>query len=170
MVGLSICKLSRSSIPSIAPFFGTKTRYEEVNPRLIDNMNASLLGPPAPGCRPVYLTSVIRHGTRYPTTKNVKKIARLFDLVSSGSATWINEIKGWKMWYTEEMDGRLVEKGRDDHWHLAVRLARSFPSLISEDLLRAHRIEFITSSKHRCVESVKAFQEGLRGIRDVKSM
>lgn len=176
MVGLSFSKLARPTIPAIAHYFGTKGRYEEVNPHLLDDIlfvNRSLLVPPSPDCRAIHMVSVIRHGTRYPTTKNVKKIARLFDLVvsdASGSASFLNNIKTWKMWYTEDMDGRLVDKGRDDHRHLAMRLAQSFPTLISEDFLRANRIEFITSSKHRCVDSVKAFQEGLHRLWDVQDM
>jgi len=175
MVGLSFSKLARPTIPAIAHYFGTKGRYEEVNPHLLDDIlfvNRSLLGPPSPDYRAIHMVSVIRHGTRYPTTKNVQKIARLFGLVvseASGSESWLNNIKTWKMWYTEDMDGRLVEKGRDDHRHLAMRLAQSFPTLISEDLLRANRIEFITSSsKHRCIDSVKAFQEGLHRLWDVQ--
>ncbi|XP_051969026.1 multiple inositol polyphosphate phosphatase 1b [Xyrauchen texanus] len=178
MVRLSFSKLARpSTIPGIAHYFGTKGRYEEVNPHLLDDIlfvNRSLLGPPSPDCHAIHLVSVIRHGTRYPTTKNVKKIAGLFDLVASeasGSALWLNDIKNkWKMWYTEDMDGRLVEKGRDDHRHLAMRLAHLFPTLISEENLRANRIEFITSSKHRCVDSITAFQEGLHGLWDVQDM
>ncbi|XP_052425995.1 multiple inositol polyphosphate phosphatase 1b [Carassius gibelio] len=176
MVGFSFSKLARPTVPAIAHHFGTKGRYEEVNPHLLDHIlfvNKSLVAPPSSDCRAIHMVSVIRHGTRYPTTKNVKKIARLFDLVSShasGSASCLNDIKTWKMWYTEDMDGRLVEKGRDDHRHLAMRLAQSFPTLISEDHLRANRIEFITSSKHRCVDSVKAFQEGLHRFWDVEDM
>ncbi|KAK0130736.1 Multiple inositol polyphosphate phosphatase 1 [Merluccius polli] len=57
--------------------------------------------------------------------------------------------------------GKLVEKGRDDHRHLAVRLAKLFPSLLSAENLRRQRVRFQTSSKHRCVDSVEAFQQGL---------
>lgn len=172
MVRLSFSKLTR---PSIAHYFGTKGRYEEVNPHLLNDIlfvDTSLVAPPSPNCNAVHLLSVIRHGTRYPTTKNVKKLARLFDLVvsdASGSAPWLNDIKHkWKMWYTEDMDGKLVEKGRDDHRHLAMRLAKSFPTLISEESLSGNRIDFITSSKHRCVDSIKAFQEGLHKFWDVQ--
>ncbi|XP_055032700.2 multiple inositol polyphosphate phosphatase 1b isoform X1 [Misgurnus anguillicaudatus] len=174
MVRLSFSKLTR---PAIAHYFGTKGRYEEVNPHLLNDIlivNTSLVAPPSPNCNAVHMVSVIRHGTRYPTTKNVKKLASLFDLVlsdASGDAPWLNDIKNkWKMWYTEDMDGRLVEKGRDDHRHLAMRLAQSFPTLISEDKLSANRIDFITSSKHRCIDSIKAFQEGLHKLWGLQDM
>ncbi|MEQ2206942.1 hypothetical protein XENOCAPTIV_005150, partial [Xenoophorus captivus] len=58
--------------------------------------------------------------------------------------------------------GQLVRKGRDDLRFLAQRLATLFPSLLSEENLRKRRIRFVTSSKHRCVSSVEAFQEGLQ--------
>ncbi|XP_034537823.1 multiple inositol polyphosphate phosphatase 1-like [Notolabrus celidotus] len=65
------------------------------------------------------------------------------------------------MWYTEDMDGRLVQKGVDDLKHLAVRLSKLLPSLISEGKLRGGSIKFITSSKHRCVKSTLSFKAGL---------
>ncbi|XP_042338258.1 multiple inositol polyphosphate phosphatase 1-like, partial [Plectropomus leopardus] len=55
---------------------------------------------------------------------------------------------------------QLVEKGRDDLRQLARRLSVLFPSLLSEDNLR--RISMRSSSKHRCVSSTEAFQEGLQ--------
>ncbi|KAB5555449.1 hypothetical protein PHYPO_G00034370 [Pangasianodon hypophthalmus] len=168
MVRVSYCKLTHSSIPAIAVYFGTKGRYEEVNPHLIDDVlfvNKSLVSPPAADCQAVHLVALIRHGTRFPTTKNIKKLHRLYDVVmteASGSDQWLSDIQNkWAMWYTEDMDGQLVEKGKDDLRHLAVRLSKSFPTLISEENLRAERMEFISSSKHRCVDSIQAFQEGL---------
>ncbi|XP_056147874.1 multiple inositol polyphosphate phosphatase 1a isoform X2 [Lampris incognitus] len=155
-------------VPSIAKYFSTKGRYEEVNPYLSDDIlavNKSLLQLPSVKCREVHLTAIIRHGTRYPTTKNVKKMQKLYDLVlrqASDKSSWLREIKNvWKMWYTEDMDGRLVQKGVKDHKHLAVRLSKFFPSLVSKENLRRGRFKFITSSKHRCVNSTVSFKGGL---------
>lgn len=174
MFRVSYCKFTKSSIPAIATYFGTKVRYEEVNPQLIDDIlfvNQSVVSPPATGCQAVHLVAVIRHGTRFPTVKNIRKIHRLYDVVmneASGTDQWLSDIKNnWTMWYTEDMDGKLVEKGKDDLRHLAVRLSKSFPTLISEENLRGERVEFITSSKHRCVDSIQAFQEGLLKHWDV---
>ncbi|XP_062382482.1 multiple inositol polyphosphate phosphatase 1b [Sardina pilchardus] len=171
----SSATFSLSTIPAIAKYFGTKGRYEEVNPYLIDDIlsvNKSLSKPPSSDCRAIHLTAVIRHGTRFPTSKNVRKIKNLHSLVineAKDTHTWLRDIKtNWEMWYTEDMDGKLVEKGRDDHRHLAVRLATSFPTLISKDNFKNNRIKFITSSKHRCVDSVEAFQEGLHRLWSIK--
>lgn len=55
-----------------------------------------------------------------------------------------------------------MTKGRDDLHRLARRLTVLFPSLLSEENRSSGRIRFLTSSKHRCVSSVEAFQEGLQ--------
>uniref|UniRef100_A0A3P9PGU0 Multiple inositol polyphosphate phosphatase 1 n=1 Tax=Poecilia reticulata TaxID=8081 RepID=A0A3P9PGU0_POERE len=156
------------NIPVIAKYFGTKGRYEEVNPYLIRDIlavNRSSLQPPSPQCREIHLTAIIRHGTRYPTSKNVKKMEKLYKLVQSsarGKDRWLHEIlTQWTMWYTEDMDGRLVQKGVEDLKHLAVRLSKLFPTIISEEKLRGGLIKFITSSKHRCVNSTLSFKAGL---------
>lgn len=57
--------------------------------------------------------------------------------------------------------GQLVTKGREELQQLARRLASLFPSLLSEENVRKRRVSFVSSSKHRCVSSVEAFQEGL---------
>ncbi|XP_035002685.1 multiple inositol polyphosphate phosphatase 1b isoform X1 [Hippoglossus stenolepis] len=177
-VSLLLARLSCSSrslpdIPHIAAYFGTKTRYEEVNPQLLRDVfsvNASvLMAPDTERCSPVHLTAVIRHGSRYPTVKNIRRIQRLSQLVRGeasrgpgGSEDWLRDIQSrWEMWYTEDMDGQLVMKGRDDLRQLAGRLATLFPSLLSDENLMKRRISFRTSSKHRCVSSVEAFQDGL---------
>ncbi|XP_068577302.1 multiple inositol polyphosphate phosphatase 1-like [Cebidichthys violaceus] len=156
------------NIPAIAKYFSTKGRYEEVNPYLREDIlavNRSILQPPSAQCREIHLTAIIRHGTRYPTSKNVKKMQKLYDIVlhnASGEESWLRGIQTqWTMWYTEDMDGRLVQKGVNDHKHLAVRLSKLFPSLISEEKLRGGFIKFITSSKHRCVNSTLSFKAGL---------
>ncbi|XP_034538566.1 multiple inositol polyphosphate phosphatase 1-like [Notolabrus celidotus] len=163
------------NIPAIAKYFSTKGRYEEVNPYLIKDIlavNRSILQPPSAQCREIHLTAIIRHGTRYPTVKNVKKMQKLHELVkssASGKESWLREIQTqWTMWYTEDMDGRLVQKGVKDHKHLAVRLSKLFPSLISEEKLRDGFIKFMTSSKHRCVNSTLSFKAGLTELWAIK--
>ncbi|KAF1375650.1 hypothetical protein PFLUV_G00222390 [Perca fluviatilis] len=160
--------VDNSDKPAIAKYFNTKGRYEEVNPYLIEDIlavNRSILQPPSANCQEIHLTAIIRHGTRYPTIKNVKEMQQLYNIVlhnASGQESWLREIQTqWTMWYTEDMDGRLVQKGVNDHKHLAVRLSKLFPSLISEEKLRGGFIKFITSSKHRCVNSTLSFKAGL---------
>lgn len=155
-------------IPAIADYFTTKGRYEEVNPHLRDDIlsvNSSAVQPPSAQCRQAHLTAIIRHGTRYPSSKNVKKMQRFYELVKTSARaqeSWLRELQGWwTMWYTEDMDGRLAPKGVLDHKGLAIRLSKLFPSLLSEEKLRGGYVKFMTSSKHRCINSTLAFKAGL---------
>ncbi|XP_020777185.2 multiple inositol polyphosphate phosphatase 1-like [Boleophthalmus pectinirostris] len=161
-------------IPTIARYFGPKGRYEEVNPYLLRDalaINKSMLHPPSSQCRELHMTAIIRHGTRYPTTKNIKEMHGLYNfIVSNTSSEKSRLLEQWTMWYTEDMDGRLVEKGEEELKHLAVRLSRLFPKLLSEEKLRGGLIKFITSSKHRCVNSTLAFKRGLTELWDIKDM
>ena len=164
-------------IPAIARYFNTKGRYEEVNPYLRENIlavNRSILKPSSAQCQQIHLTAIIRHGTRYPTTKNIKEMQQLYKIIlhnATGEQSWLQEIQTqWKMWYTEEMDGRLVQKGVDDLKHLAIRLSKLFPSMISEEKLRGGLIKFITSSKHRCINSTLSFKAGLTELWNIKGI
>lgn len=118
------------------------------------------------------MTAIIRHGTRYPTSKNAKKMQKLYDLIQDNARanhSWLQEIQTrWRMWYTEDMDGRLVQKGVEDLRHLAIRFSKLFPTLVSQENLRGGRITFITSSKHRCVNSTLSFKAGLTQLWDIK--
>lgn len=161
---LLLTRLCCSSVPDIAVHFGTKTRYEDVVKPVLNLSSA----PAVEGCTAVHLTAVIRHGTRFPTVKNIRRMRRLSELVhraasrGQSSPAWLQEIQQWQQWYTDDMDGQLVEKGREDLMNLATRLAGSFPRLLSEAELHSGRISVKTSSKHRCVSSARAFQDGLR--------
>lgn len=125
--------LSPPHVPHIAAYFGTKTRYEDVNPHLlrdVTSVNRSVLRPPSTErCSPVHLTAVIRHGSRYPTVKNIRRIQRLSELVRTeasrgpggsagpgGPEDWLRDIQSrWEMWYTEDMDGELSKLLRCPH-------------------------------------------------------
>ncbi|XP_052619267.1 multiple inositol polyphosphate phosphatase 1 isoform X2 [Peromyscus californicus insignis] len=150
----------------LSPYFGTKTRYEDVNPWLLGDPVAPRRDPEllAGTCTPVQLVALIRHGTRYPTTKQIRKLRQLQGLLQtrgpgdrgSGAAAALVE---WPLWYDDWMDGQLVEKGRQDMRQLALRLAALFPDLFSRE--NYGRLRLITSSKHRCVDSSAAFLQGL---------
>ncbi|NWV22037.1 MINP1 phosphatase, partial [Origma solitaria] len=88
----------------LSAYFGTKSRYEEVNPHLVRDPLS--LGPGAGGslpasCAPLQLRAVLRHGTRYPTAGQ------------------------------ESLDGRLAPQGRRDMEQLARRMAARFPALFA---------------------------------------
>uniref|UniRef100_A0A6J0UFN3 Multiple inositol polyphosphate phosphatase 1 n=1 Tax=Pogona vitticeps TaxID=103695 RepID=A0A6J0UFN3_9SAUR len=152
----------------LSPYFGTKSRYEELHPHLLEDPLS--LGPPQPGfplppasCTPLKLIGVFRHGTRFPTRKQIEKLGRLHSRVlqrnsSSPTCPAVERLSRWNMWFRPDMDGKLASRGRRDMEMLAGRLAARFPSLLGPK----RRFAFVSSSKHRCVDSTNAFREGLR--------
>uniref|UniRef100_A0A8C6EWG2 Multiple inositol polyphosphate phosphatase 1 n=1 Tax=Marmota marmota marmota TaxID=9994 RepID=A0A8C6EWG2_MARMA len=157
---------------ALSPYFGTKTRYEDVNPGLLSDPEAPQRDPELleGSCTPVQLVALIRHGTRYPTAKQIRKLRQLHGMLQArgpghdrpGNASDRDlgaALADWPLWYADWMDGQLVEKGRQDMRQLALRLASLFPALFSRE--NYSRLRLITSSKHRCVDSGSAFLRGL---------
>ncbi|XP_071071895.1 multiple inositol polyphosphate phosphatase 1 isoform X5 [Dasypus novemcinctus] len=172
---LACCSLQEPGDPvvsGLSPYFGTKTRYEDANPGLLPDPEAPRRDPELleGTCTPVQLVALIRHGTRYPTAKQIGKLRQLHGLLQArgpgggrvgavGGRDLGAALAGWPLWYADWMDGQLVEKGRQDMRQLALRLASLFPSLFSRE--NYGRLRLVTSSKHRCVDSGAAFLQGL---------
>ncbi|XP_012872685.1 PREDICTED: multiple inositol polyphosphate phosphatase 1 isoform X2 [Dipodomys ordii] len=156
-------------VSALSPYFGTKTRYEDVNPALRSDPEAPRRDPRLleGSCTPVQLVALIRHGTRYPTAKQIRKLRQLHGLLQArrsgggdGEAGGLGAaLAAWPLGYADWMDGQLVEKGRLDMRRLALRLAALFPALFSRE--NYGRLRLVTSSKHRCVDSGAAFLQGL---------
>ncbi|KAM9061775.1 multiple inositol polyphosphate phosphatase 1 isoform X1 [Sarcophilus harrisii] len=137
---------------ALSAYFGTKSRYEDVA------SPGPAAGAPAGPCAPLQLVALVRHGTRYPTAKQVGRLRALRALLRAGPGL-TGALAAWPLAYEDWMDGQLVEKGRRDMRLLAARLAARFPALLSRaDLARAR---LVTSSKPRCVDSAVAFARGL---------
>eukprot|EP00069_Balaena_mysticetus_P001314 bmy_15143T0 len=172
---LSRCSLLEPEnrvVSPLSPYFGTKTRYEDANPGLLPDPEAPRRDPQLleETCTPVQLVALIRHGTRYPTTKQIRKLRQLHGLLqargpgddrtrAAGGGALGAALADWPLWYADWMDGQLVEKGRQDMRQLALRLASLFPVLFSRE--NCGRLQLVTSSKHRCVDSGAAFLQGL---------
>ncbi|XP_020656965.3 multiple inositol polyphosphate phosphatase 1 [Pogona vitticeps] len=152
----------------LSPYFGTKSRYEELHPHLLEDPLS--LGPPQPGfplppasCTPLKLIGVFRHGTRDPTREQREKLGRLHSLVlqrnsSSPTCPAVERLSRWNMWFRPDTDGMLAARGHYDMEMLAGRLAARFPRLVEPK----SRFAFVSSSKQRCIDSSTAFRKGLR--------
>nr|XP_005906626.1 PREDICTED: multiple inositol polyphosphate phosphatase 1 isoform X3 [Bos mutus] len=160
---LSRCSLlepENSVVSALSPYFGTKTRYEDANPGLLRDPEVPRRDPELleETCTPVQLVALIRHGTRYPTTKQIRKLRQVPGRVPGPGGRGA-ALADWPLWYADWMDGQLVEKGRQDMRQLALRLASLFPALFSRE--NYGRLQLVTSSKHRCMDSGAAFLQGL---------
>lgn len=148
----------------LSGYFGTKSRYEEVNPHL--ERDPLSLGPSAAAsrlpaaCAPLQLRAVLRHGTRFPTAGQIRRLRELHGRVlrrPAAACPAAAAVAAWQMWYEESLDGRLAPQGRRDMELLARRLAARFPALFAA----RRRLLLASSSKHRCLQSGAAFRRGL---------
>lgn len=151
----------------LSGYFGTKSRYEEVNPHLVRDPLS--LGPAAgasrlpAACTPLQLRALLRHGTRYPTAGQIRRLRELHARIlrrpaaTAAACPAAAALAAWQMWYEESLDGRLAPQGRRDMELLARRLAARFPALFAA----RRRLVLASSSKHRCLQSGAAFRRGL---------
>ncbi|XP_069756753.1 multiple inositol polyphosphate phosphatase 1b isoform X1 [Narcine bancroftii] len=151
---VSLCAASR---PPWAEHYGTKSRYWAAG-----DVGSWL--PPA-RCTQLHLSGLIRHGTRYPTRRNVPRMLEVHRLVkeqADAGRRLVQALAAWRMWYHERMDGRLHRLGASEMAGLAERLAAASPRLLTPQSYREQRVKFLTSSKHRCVNSTSSFIRGLQ--------
>ncbi|XP_067858652.1 multiple inositol polyphosphate phosphatase 1b [Heptranchias perlo] len=143
-----------------AEHYGTKSKYEGLSG---SPLHPSVWLAPA-NCTVLQVNALIRHGTRYPTRKNVPHMMEIHQLIrkqGDPGNSLVRALAGWHMWYNERMDGNLHRQGVSDMVKLAKRLAARFPTLFAARSYKENRVKFLTSSKHRCVNSTKSFIQGL---------
>ena len=117
-------------------------------------------------CEATALYAVLRHGTRYPTAKDVRKMGAMGARVRVQPGRLpprLGWLDGWTPPFPGEAeDGTLHDTGRREHHALAQRLQAAFPSLFPpapDDPAYA----FSATAKPRTQQSAQAFAAGLAG-------
>lgn len=121
-------------------------------------------------CKPIHLNFVIRHGTRYPTTKDITRIAsthaKLRDATAGVSADESDDldedrswIKKWKNPYRSEEAGWLAPVGVNELISIGNRLRHRFGHRFAP-FFDASRFEFEHTWKPRTQQSASAFAFG----------
>jgi len=89
---------------------------------------------PAPqGCFPVHVDVVARHGNRNPSSSDIEEYIRLEETLPQYREKLSKEwLKGFKNPVPLSEEGRLVLKGKYEHYNLAKRLVQAFPELWKE--------------------------------------
>ncbi len=153
--------------------YGARLAYrladvERIQGRASDPSADASVGTGAPYCEPVAAYGVLRHGTRYPTAKDWKKMARLGERVRvhdpdilPSSLRWLSD---WTPPVPEHEDGTLHDTGRREHHALARRLQERLPTLFPADLDQHRAYEFSATAKPRTQQSARAFAAGLAGL------
>ena len=138
--------------------FSSKTRYDQ-------RRNISFNAPV--NCEPLHISMVLRHGSRYPSRNDVKKIDKMLNVVhdallkSGIESTQIGELRlPWKNPFSPSNDKLLTSVGEEEMYNIAKRTLRRFPSLLSHPYA-PQSFEFISTGTTRAAQSAMAFSFGL---------
>ena len=144
--------------------FGSKTAYDWAvdtgNLVTVDNqdMTETFEGK---SCEAIYVNGVIRHGSRYPGDDDMEDMTKLQEkIIENKAANSYDFISAWNNTYPPDKEKELVETGRKEMKDIGQRFARRFATLF-RNYLNSSKIQFVTSRKHRTIESAEKFVEGL---------
>ncbi|XP_014272673.1 multiple inositol polyphosphate phosphatase 1 [Halyomorpha halys] len=146
---------------------GTKTPY-----RIVANTNDSVVE--YPGCYPVKIFGIIRHGTRTPGNKVINKVKQIISTVKLSSHTkdafaflegilWKSQAKKkWSSLLNTGPEKILTTEGENEMMLLAHRFQNRFPSLLPKIFSNSSYFLKYTDTQ-RTKESARHFAIGLFG-------
>ncbi|CAC5388789.1 MINPP1 [Mytilus coruscus] len=144
------------------PLFNTKTPYfwvrnisdviqeNEFSTTILNGQNCQLEG----------LNILLRHGSRFPTLKWIKRITALHARLTANTAILSNYpfMNKWTNTFLESQEGLLSSLGVDEMKRLGKRYGTRFKVLLDGKL---KQVKFATSYRDRTKSSFKYFYEGL---------
>ncbi|CAH1401394.1 unnamed protein product [Nezara viridula] len=153
--------------PEVVFHLGTKTPY-----RIVAYTNDSTVE--YPGCYPVKIFGIIRHGTRTPGNKVINKVKQIISTVklSIDTKDTISFLKGllwksqakkeWSSLLSSDSEKFLTTEGENEMMLLAQRFQNRFPSLLPT-MFSNNSYYFKYTDTQRTKESARRFTIGLFG-------
>ena len=135
---------------------GSKTPYEHRPP--LPQATTSPQAQPRE-CRTEQLYMVVRHGTRFPTTKHIERFA-LLQAQLQGIHGLPEHLRQWKSPFALKDEGLLAPRGEHELFELGKRTRDRFPHVFSTSYHPAD-YDFRASQKTRALQSASAFALGL---------
>jgi len=141
-----------------SPLFGTKTPYV-----MIENLDLNVTYPDT--CEPIQINMLHRHGNRYPSTKDVRKMDDMIDKVNAeinSNFEGINKLDlslPLKKLFSEETDKLLSNVGEKELYELAKRIKARFPGVFELPYTPLN-YNIQSSCKLRCTHSANALAAG----------
>lgn len=136
---------------------GSKTPYQK--------RDITFEGPK--NCEPLHISMVLRHGTRFPSKKDVGKIDKMLKVVNEvfNSSTHVQKRIGdlrfpWKNPFSDSHDKLLAPSGEQEMYYIAKEMLKRFPSLLSRPY-HPQNFDFISTGTSRTTQSATAFAYGL---------
>lgn len=139
--------------------FASKTPYihDEVQTNHESDLSAE--------CKMVHVNFLGRHGTRYPSKKDIRKINIMAHLInylyeSQGGFAFEKVQFPWVSPFQEHHDKSLTEKGEQELYDIGKRMRRRFPEFFNSNLTHDH-LKFASTQTSRTLRSAMAFSIGL---------
>lgn len=118
-------------------------------------------------CEPLHISMVLRHGTRFPSKKDVGKIDKMLKVVHEAfnSSTYKQKHIGdlrfpWKNPFSHSHDKLLAPSGEQEMYYIAKEMLKRFPRLLSLPY-QPQDFDFISTGTSRTTRSAMAFAYGL---------
>lgn len=148
---------SLASTPPKTYLFSDKTPYHFTS-KTIDK---------PPGCEPVHVNMVIRHGSRYPGSSRVKKMKELLEKINQfypGNSTFrYNDLSlPWSipLDILNAASKEMSALGLEEMYSIAKRFLAEFPGVLKHGYSNSN-YSFIATDKLRSSQSAIAFAQGL---------
>jgi len=111
---------------------------------------------PPEGCQLVSYDMVLRHGSRFPTDKNIDMINGLYDLIQENADHVKMEwMKTWTPKFNLDDQGLLCPRGVAEHRELGANVSRDFKDAVLP--YNANEVLFTCTYKDRTSQSAEAF-------------
>ena len=138
--------------------FSTKTPY-----KFEENLSTKIEKPE--GCLASQLNMVFRHGTRYPSIKDLRKIDKMLDALKNFTANkeFVAQLSRLGIVlenpYPAAREKELATVGDLEMYNIGSRFRQRFPELFNATF-KASDFDFKSSCKSRCSQSASAFGMG----------
>jgi len=115
---------------------------------------------PPEGCNLISLDMVLRHGSRYPTDKNIDAINSLYDIIQKyADQVKMDWMKTWKPAFDKDSQGLLCQRGIDEHRELGANFSRNFKDAVLP--YNGNEVVFTCTFKDRTSQSAESFGNGM---------
>jgi len=135
--------------------FSSKTAYRNSDLVEFENGSKDLIG-----CELVHVNTIYRHGTRYPSKKDINKISEIFTkIIKSVSRNNLpKDFLNWKNPFSVHTEMELSKVGIQEMSELGKRFRVKFDSIIGNGNM-LDRIKIFSTSKNRSKSSALHFLE-----------
>ncbi|KAG5450232.1 PHOsphatase [Clonorchis sinensis] len=143
--------------------FATKTAYRHCGLSSFDDGTLKRLD----SCTLVHINAIYRHGTRAPSSKDVRRIIELRDrLISSQGAILPSGFHDYLVPFEKGTDKALLPRGFEELYSFGRQVRNNNPTWFR----RRPNITFYTSSSSRAVLSARSFYHGLFNLTPITAV